>query len=134
MADLFRIALHRAARGDGRRDAADGDGRPEDRRELVIQPDLAGQPETEVEDDSDDQHGLDDSVGAQLDDAAEEDLRAQHHEADLDEVFRLDRGFQPIGYPEQIADNQAEDQGPEDHLQAVVFDDVVFGDEKGDAT
>jgi len=133
VADLFRIALHRAACGDGRRHAADGDGRPEDRREFVIQPDLAGQPETEVEDDGDDQDGLDDPVGAQLDDAAEEDLRAQQNEADLDEVLRLDRRLQPVGYPEQIADDQAEDQGPEDHLQAVVFDDAVFGQEIGHA-
>ena len=81
---------------------------------------FTGDPDTEVEDDPDDQNGLDHSIGAHLGDGAEEDLGAQEDQTDLDEELRLDGSFQPIGHAENVADQQTEDQSPEDDLQAVV--------------
>ena len=63
----------------------------------------------------------DQCVNTRLEHFAEEDRCTQADDADLDVKLALDRRFQPLGHPEKVTDDQAEDHREENRLEAQSF-------------
>lgn len=121
------IAPGYAGCGDAGGDAADGEPAGEYHGGALVNAHAAGYPVGEEPDDADDEDGLEEPHGAGFHDIAEEDGGAEADDAYLDEVFALDGGLEPRGDVEEVADEQPEEDGEEDGLEAVVGDGGYAG-------
>ena len=71
---------------------------------------------------------------AELEEPAEEDLRAKHHQPGLDEKLPLECRLEPLPSANGIADDEADEERPEGIFEVVVVDHLLRGHQIGEAT
>ena len=119
--------------GDGRRHAADRGGGGDDHHQRPAADPQDAHPELVHEDEDDRRHqpGDEQSRRAEAQDVAEQDLRAQQHEAGLDVELAAQRRPEPRRRPAGVRDDQADQQGPEGVTEAGGADPGLVGEGVG---
>ena len=128
------VALDGSAGGYGGGNTADGVTAGYDAGKTFRQTESPADPVGHEPHRPDNEKGLGHANGTGLNDNGEQDVEPHDYQTDLDEILRHNSRLQPVGYAQDIADYQAEEQCPEDILETPRVNGTLLTDYNGQET